>query len=98
MTFRPQVFGAFFISMQLSILYHVALQYRWTWKDTQRLPGWSLFTKRAAFHGAVVRMILFAIGSVLRIQDGLKLMIGAGAATCIDFPFYDKVVFNKAPH
>ncbi len=103
MTSRPQVFGAFLISMELSILCNFALQYQWTWKDTQRLRGWSLFMKLAAFHGAVgagavFRMILFPIGQVLRIQDDLNLMIGVGAATFIDFLLYDRVVFKKAPH
>ncbi len=103
MTTRNQVFLAFFISMELSIIYNFVLQYRWTWKDTPRLRGQALFKKMVVFHGAlgvgiILRTILFPVGQVLQIQDDLNLVIGVGAAALIDFFLYNKVVFKKAHH
>lgn len=100
---RIQVFLAFFISMELSIIYNFFLQYRWTWKDTQRLRGQALFKKMMIFHGAlgvgmILRTVLFPVGQVLQIQDDLNLVIGVGAAALIDFFLYNKVVFKKTHH
>lgn len=101
MTSRLQVNLALAVSMEISILYNFALQYRWTWKDTVRLRGRSLLAKVGAFHGAVgvgalLRLAVFPIGQVLNVQDDLNFVIGVAAATGIDFFLYDKVVFKKA--
>ena len=103
MTSRVQVNLALAVSMEISILYNFALQYRWTWKDTDRLRGWSFLARVAAFHGAVgvgalLRLILFPIGQLIDLQDDLNFVIGVAAATLIDFVLYDKVVFKKTAH
>ena len=100
MTSRAQVFVAFVISMEVSILYNFVFQYLWTWKDTARVRGWNLLAKVAAFHGAVgvgalLRLALFPVGQIVGVQDDLNLVVGVAAATGLDFILYDKVVFKK---
>lgn len=101
MTSRVQVFLAFALSMEVSILFNFTLQYLWTWKDTARLRGWGFLVKIVAFHGAVgvgalVRMVLFPAGQVVGVQDDVNFVIGVAAATVFDFMLYDKVVFKRA--
>ena len=103
MTSRVQVNLALAVSMEISILYNFALQYRWTWKDTVRLRGWRYLAQAATFHGAVgvgavLRLILFPIGQLIDLQDDLNFVIGVAAAALIDFVLYDKMVFKKAAH
>jgi putative flippase GtrA len=101
MTSRGEVFFAFLLSMEISVLFNFMLQYLWTWKDTARLRGWSFLRKLAAFHGAVgvgagLRALLFPLGQISGLQDDLNFIVGVAAATVLDFVLYDKMVFKGA--
>jgi len=103
MVSRGEVFFAFLLSTEISILFNFLLQYLWTWKDSTRLRSWSFLRKAGAFHGAVgvgalFRIAFFPMGQFVGLHDDLNFIVGVAIASLLNFVLYDKVVFRGARH
>lgn len=87
-------------AIEISAVYNFLISRVWTWKDSPRKQGKSLFAQFMSFNlalltGIFVRAILFPILEEWGIFYLLNVAIGIGIAACIDFILYDKFVFKR---
>jgi putative flippase GtrA len=88
------------LAIEISAVYNFSISRVWTWKDSPRKQGKSLFAQFISFNlalltGILVRVALFPILEKWGVFYLLNVAFGIGIAACIDFILYDKFVFKR---